>query len=276
MIISSSIDTYTYILSFFSFHLLLPCRCIEAALKSRGIDDNKSFNYGVSFAIDATKLVKNIEVHTGMRKILGGAYPNHLVDCSDMSSDDLQKTLDQSSGAKLKLTKAKEGKVAIISFQCTPTGVPPTVKMADRPQSTNESSCFTQAMDQAMKVVVARRSNLSFLNFTVDGVAVESDDVRRGFCDFLSGKENHTGSTDTNHNIKNWRYQIIGGSGVPSIGKLAVDSDLLRLASVSEDLIRPKDFASDLLVLKLVSYETLHKLQVFLETQADPSDDGGA
>ena len=51
------------------------------------------------------------------------------------------------------------------------------------------------------------------------------------------------------------------------MGKFMFDSDHLSLAGVSVDLYRPKDFASDLLVLRLVSTKTIKALA---ESSSDP------
>ena len=68
------------------------------------------------------------------------------------------------------------------------------------------------------------------------------------------------------HNIKNDRYQFIGGSCLPTIGNLVVDADLLRQAEVSAELIRVKDFASDKKVETLVSYKMLKVLSSALSS----------
>jgi len=63
-----------------------------------------------------------------------------------------------------------------------------------------------------------------------------------------------TAYTDTNHNEKNNRYQmIIGGNSVTTIGNVVIDSGLLPKAGVPSMLWRVKDFSSDLLVLQLSS-----------------------
>ena len=112
-------------------------------------------------------------------------------------------------------------------------------------------------------VVASRSGRGRFANYTVDGVSCESRHVMRTICEFLSCQINHLGSTDPNHNMKSWRYQIVAGGGTVgrSIGRYVLDADLLRLAGVSMDLWRPNDFASDLLVLKLVSVKTIEKLE---------------
>ena len=152
-----------------------------------------------------------------------------------------------------------------MTFQLTLPGLPPTVVVGARPQSNNESNDFILDMESASTQAMASTGvhPSSFLNYAVDGVSCESRHVWKSICDFLSCKSNHLGSTDTNHNMKSWRYQIIGGGGDVgiSIGKVKIDTDLLRLGGVSHDLIRPKDFASDNLVKALVSYETIKKVK---------------
>jgi hypothetical protein len=66
--------------------------------------------------------------------------------------------------------------------------------------------------------------------------------------------------TDTNHNHKNFRYQLIAGSSVASIGVYCVDADLLWVTIVPKHLWRIEDFASDLLVLELASGKTFQAL----------------
>ena len=46
-----------------------------------------------------------------------------------------------------------------------------------------------------------------------------------------------------------------------TIGKFMIDSHLLRLGGVYNELIRPTDFASDNLVKALVRYPTIEKLK---------------
>ena len=60
--------------------------------------------------------------------------------------------------------------------------------------------------------------------------------------------------------MNNDRYQIIGGSCIPKIVNLVVDTDLLLQSRVSAYLIRIKGFASDNLVEDLCSYKTLKML----------------
>jgi hypothetical protein len=51
----------------------------------------------------------------------------------------------------------------------------------------------------------------------VDGVSLETKDVMTTICNFLSGRCNFTGAVVNKHNVKNDRYQLIGGSGAPIV-----------------------------------------------------------
>ena len=81
-------------------------------------------------------------------------------------------------------------------------------------------------------------------------------------CHFLEGKSNVVAGSDTNHNSKSLRGQIVGGGDTvpPSIGRFMIDADLLRLAEVSRSLWRPEDFSSDLLVEALIKVENIIKV----------------
>ena len=108
-------------------------------------------------------------------------------------------------------------------------------------------------------------TNDVFLNFSVDGVSVESNHVRQSIFDFFKNRIEYLGTTDTNHNAKSTAYQVIGGSNICFVGKVPIDADLLRLAKVTQELWRVLDFASDLVVLKLSSYhttESINKLSI--------------
>ena len=128
-----------------------------------------------------------------------------------------------------------------MTFQRTPAGVSPTELVAAHAQSNNESNAFIIDMERsaALAVQVSGAGVKNFTNFAVDGVSCESKHVWTSLCNFLSLEVNHVGSTDTNHNIKSWRYQIIAGSGTQGciIGKLMIDSYTL-LASKHASILQ--------------------------------------
>ena len=67
---------------------------------------------------------------------------------------------------------------------------------------------------------------------------------------------------DTNHNAKYSWYQMIGGYWETVMGKYFLDPWILKLAGVSQELWRIQDYASDLLVLRLASAETIYKVNL--------------
>ena len=76
--------------------------------------------------------------------------------------------------------------------------------------------------------------------------------MMNGVMGFLEGKHEYLCVTDTNHNAKNARYQVIGGNYVATIGNCLIDAIMLNKA-LSQYLYHPKDSASDFLVLQINS-----------------------
>ncbi len=102
--------------------------------------------------------------------------------------------------------------------------------------------------------------NSIMLNTTTDRVSTEVKWNKEVTLDYINGKINYVLLLDTNHNVKNSRYQLIGGSSPVSIGAYIFDPMLIRLAKVSQKLWRVEDFASDALLLKLASADTIQKM----------------
>ena len=237
-------------------------RMSNAIQRRRLNDEPLSF----SFSIDATKVPEVLEVSSAFRLILGGAYPHHKIPTSDKDAKEIKAILDKSAIGSTKIEKASEVKVLFMVFQQGVSKISPVEIISARPQGNNETSAFTQAALAAGVQVTKTIPNTSFLLFAVDGVSVETVDVMNSICMFLCGSCDCTGAVDNKHNIKNDRYQFIGGSCLPTIGNLVVDADLLRQAEVSADLLRVKDFASDKKVETLVSYKTLKVLSSALSS----------
>ena len=104
-------------------------------------------------------------------------------------------------------------------------------------------------------------------------MSVESHDIKISICDFLSGIIDYVGATNTNHNIKSWRYQILGGFNVLRVGEHVIDQHILTIAGVEKDLWKPSDFASGVVVLKLMSIDILRKIEFLIKSnQRDFSD----
>ena len=75
-----------------------------------------------SVGIDATIVVKGHQLLQSERLVVGGAYPNYLMDVSDLDKDGLKTFLKDFLDRK-KEEVAVESKMAVLSFQVTPTGM---------------------------------------------------------------------------------------------------------------------------------------------------------
>ena len=107
------------------------------------------------------------------------------------------------------------------------------------------------------------------LNHSTDGVSCETTWNVTTTLNYLSGKINHISFPDTNHNVKNCRYQLVGGSCAAAIGFYCFDPWLLKMSGVAKELIWVEDFASDAVVLRLASASTVKKM-----ISLDPPDIG--
>ena len=76
----------------------------------------------------------------------------------------------------------------------------------------------------------------------------------------MSGNFCDVGLIDTNHNVKNNRYQMIGGSCAAIIGGYVYGIWILQSVGVTRELWQPEDFLYYLLVLKLNSHTTIQKI----------------
>ena len=73
----------------------------------------------------------------------------------------------------------------------------------------------------------------------------------------MSGDVCYVGLIDTKHNVKNNRYQIIGGSCAAIIGEYVHDIGLLNASGATREFWRPEDFVSDLIFLKQNSHTNI-------------------
>jgi hypothetical protein len=72
---------------------------------------------------------------------------------------------------------------------------------------------------------------VAYVSTANDGVSCDNKFVRKTRVDFLQGKCDSSAHTDTNHNMKNLRYQmIIGGNSFATVGIYGIDAGLLVAA----------------------------------------------
>ena len=140
--------------------------------------------------------------------------------------------------------------------------------IAARPQATNE---VADDYNSAILHSVDDIKNVHCISMAFDGLVAETHFIRTNLISFMSGNSNTVVMTDCNHAAKNIRSQLVLGSDIVT-GSLAIfDVGILRLAGVSVDLYRVSDYASDVLVLKPCSSDTINKLMdLVLTTKEDP------
>ena len=147
---------------------------------------------------------------TDFRSILGGASPNHMFRTENMTKDEIETIIYKTESAPVNIIIVSEIKVVLMDFQHSPPGIPLIEIISTCPQSNNECSDFTTDAVEDVQVTISNMPQHSFMNFAVDSVSVETVDVMCAICQFLDGKESHTGAVDNKHNVNNDRYQIIG------------------------------------------------------------------
>ncbi len=224
----------------------------------------------LSVSIDATALSPVTELCTKSGCILGFASPDHKIEIPTNASQDQIKDLLMPSAETMKKRElAVEVKVAVVAVQDAPPGTNSFFPLCALPQTKNVVSTFNDDLMQWLSEHSKSSSqNFTLLSAAVDGVSCDKEFVVSNLLKFLQAKQDYLSITDPNHNIKNFRYQVIGGSGIRSIGKFVVDADLVRVAGIKMELWRIKDFASDGLVLELASAKTVTSL-CSLESKED-------
>eukprot|EP00957_Ditylum_brightwellii_P090195 6869292-Ditylum_brightwellii.AAC.1 len=140
---------------------------------------------------------------------------------------------------------ASEIKVGTLVLQSVKKGMSPHRQLMARPQIKNESSDFNVSLSKAVKdaenILHSDGFKLSFINSANDGVSCDSKFVREGLFAFLEGKQDYASVTDTNHNVKNSRYQTtIGGNSVKTIGVRLIDTGMLKKQSFVQNYIGSK------------------------------------
>ena len=212
--------------------------------------------YAISVGFDGTKVPSTLTLSTSTRSILGGVYPKHAIDVTGMDKDAVQALLDPESD----IERAKELKVAVVTIQNPGIGHSPYFTLGGQPQSINMVSNFNQRVTSIVSRLCKSEGNASLVSVAADGVGCDAKFIQGQLVSFLRGQVNHVALVDTNHNAKNFRYQMIGGSCVVIMGNHVLDPGLLSLALVAVELWRIKDWASDLVVSRLASAKSVAKV----------------
>ena len=76
------------------------------------------------------------------------------------------------------------------------------------------------------------------LNHSTDGVSCETSLNIHNIMKYLEGNTNHFSFPDTNHNVKKFRYQLVGGSCAAIICVYCFDTWIINIACVEKYLIQ--------------------------------------
>ena len=236
--------------------------CSEKMIKKRSGDwitrlrqNNKDDVILVSLMADATKVPPIGEFCQRHKVWVGGTFPNHCIKEKDYKQHEFVKS-----------TMATEIKVGMLSVQNIIEAISPFKIIAARPQATNE---VADDYKDLLLHAVDELKNVYCISIAFDGLAAETQFIRKNLISFMNGTSGTVAMTDCNHAAKNIRSQLVLGSEVITGGNAIFDVGLLRLAGIAEDLYRVSDYASDVLVLKLCSSDTINKLMSLLVTDKE-------
>ena len=107
-----------------------------------------------------------------------------------------------------------------------------------------------------MKIAVEKVVNEVLLNHPTDGLSFETSWNIYTIMKYLERNSNHISFPDTNHNVKNCRYQLVGGYCAVLIGLYCFGTWLINMAGVAKELILDEEFTYDAVVLQIASTST--------------------
>ena len=125
----------------------------------------------------------------------------------------------------------------------------PYLALVGCPQTINESNYFCTTVLKACDIVSTQSKNAVMLNVSRYGIACEVQGNLILIIQYLNGEINYVVLVDTNHNINNFRYQLLGGLSPAYFGLYVFDLYLLKLDDISQKLWIIEDYASDAIVL---------------------------
>jgi hypothetical protein len=186
--------------------------------------------------------VKSFQVLHLSNVVVGGAHLNHFSPIPPGSSAvEMGKLLkDYVNGHKYE-EPAAEIKVCVISFQDMLPGMCPYFTLVGRPHTVNENNYLRKKVMDACVTACSEDGSSVVLNTTTYGVASKVQWNLCAMVGFLSGSMNHVSLPDTNHNVKNARYQLIDGLLCAVIGSYVLDPWYLKMAGIHQTLWRLED-----------------------------------
>ena len=94
----------------------------------------------VSIGFDGSKTPKKLMLSTANKAIIGGAVPDHLIDVSNITMDEVKEKSDPKSS----VIWDDEIKLAVVTVQRPKSGACPFFVLAGQPQTINMVSQFNQ------------------------------------------------------------------------------------------------------------------------------------
>lgn len=119
---------------------------------------------------------------------------------------------------------------------------------------------FENSVQCLCESAAAKDGNACLLNESTDGVSCDVENNKCLNINYLEGKSNTLALPDNKHNNKNARGQVVTGTSPCSLGSYVLDPWMLKLAEVVREHYRIEDWASDTVVERLCSSDTIVKL----------------
>ncbi|KAI9309970.1 hypothetical protein BDR26DRAFT_928598 [Obelidium mucronatum] len=196
----------------------------------------------VTVCMDATKVVKALVYNSKYHCQVGRRYPNHMMPQSEFMQlnrpqfDDL----------------ADEMKAFVVMLNNPPPKMSPMFVLCGILQGKNDPS---PTIWEAGKQALERSKRFSLGSVAVDGL--DAPFCASGLLAFLNHDSSLIHVLDTHHGVKCARGQFMLGSAIKDCGCGVLDPGALQAGGVNSKLIKVADFASDALVLKLVSLKNV-------------------
>ena len=181
-----------------------------------------------SSGFDAIKLVKGVWFLEQNQDIFGGTYPDNVVPVPELR---VEKVENKPTDLKLEKNDAElafEIKIIVLTLQRVQEGMPPYILIYGIPQTNNERNNFIKVSQDACTNSCESLEDMRFLKSSVDGVPCESIMIHKELLNYMSGDVFYVGLIDTNQNVKNNRYQMIGGSCASILGGYVYGIGLLQ------------------------------------------------
>ena len=134
---------------------------------------------------------------------------------------------------------AFEIKIIVFTLQRVQEGMSSYILISGFPKTNNESKNIINNFQYMCANSFESLEYMWLLNRLVFGVPYESVMIQEALMNYMSGYVCYVGLIGTNHNVKNNRYQMIGGSFAAIIGGYMYDIGILQASISTRELWRP-------------------------------------